>query len=128
VTVLIDDTDNRQSHRCYSLTVFALDPRRREALITLLPVLPELEKRRTWVGWGVLEWCNGVLDSGGAAAGKGGRAKIRSDLDDKHLPSESLRNRFLSEIWHHCHEAQGLMAQFRASSKTCIINELPVAI
>jgi len=40
-------------------------PRRREALITLLPVLPELEKRRrAWVGWGVLEWCFGFWRCG----------------------------------------------------------------
>jgi hypothetical protein len=35
---------------------------------------------RGWDG----EFWSGVLDFGGAAAGKGGRAQIRSDLDDKH--------------------------------------------
>ena len=83
--VLIDDTDNRQSHRCYSLTVFALDPQKAGSTDHSVACTPGT-REEAYVGGmgGVLEWCNGVLDFGGAAAKKGGRAKIRSDLDDKH--------------------------------------------
>jgi hypothetical protein len=94
VIVLIDDTDNGQAiFPIRRLFLHRVRPER-EALIILLPVLRELEKRRTWAGWGG-SGPSGVLDLGGAAARKGGRresgdqakpgrqAKIRSDLDDK---------------------------------------------
>jgi hypothetical protein len=83
VIVLIDDTDNRQSHRCYSLAVFALDPQKAGSTDHSVACTPGTREEAACVGgmgsFGVVFWILEVRQ-----LEKGGTAKIRSDLDDKH--------------------------------------------
>jgi hypothetical protein len=71
VIVLIDDTDNRQSHHCYPLAVFALNPQKAGSTDHSVACTPGTREEAYVGGMGVLEWCFGFWRCDSRKRGEG---------------------------------------------------------